>query len=136
MVIAVASLVCAGGSIAGLSAFLLSRFDAGGTTRTIRGSVAIEYGHYGNNTAGCFGRGGYDDLHVGTRVVITDATQRVVGVGEITATDERDWRCKLLFQVEGVPADSDFYSVIIANRDPLEVSAAEASKPLDLSLGR
>lgn len=130
--------ICGGGAALGVDA-LIQHTDLAerlSTTMTVSGTITLDYGDYGNNSRDCFGRGGYGDLHLGTPVVITDASGQTVAIGKISATSESDWRCKLSFRVEDVPKGTDFYGVTIAKRETLQLSASDMAKPLDLSLGR
>jgi len=112
---------------------------------TISGTVVLSNGEAPERTAGaCTGTGGYDDMHVGAQVVVTDAAGDIVATGRLTLDPNGPepagsgaYQCGYAFSIAGVPA-SDFYSVGIAGRKGLTYSATELESmgwDLDLSLG-
>ena len=74
---------------------------------------------------GCSGQGGYSDLTSGKQVTVTDASGKVIGVGQLSfGRAESDVTCPFAFEVKGVPA-ADFYGIELQNRGTLRFSAVD-----------
>lgn len=87
---------------------------------------------------GCFGRGGYNDIGVGTQVIIRDETNSIISSGEFEPDPnaKRD-QCKFVFYIE-VPS-AKFYSISITHRGEMVYSKAEMEKNgwlVELGMGR
>src|SRR5699024_4396606 len=64
----------------------------------------------------CSGIGGYADLGVGSGVTIRDANGTIVGVGEITDSEDVQPVCVFTFTVHDVPSGEGPYTVEISHR--------------------
>lgn len=95
---------------------------------------------YGRHTGICVGDGGYDDIHDGTQVVISDADGTTIAVGELGEGDptagngRKPGTCTFAFSVSA-PSGHDFYGVTIGRRGTMKYAADVLGKPLELSLG-
>jgi hypothetical protein len=70
------------------------------------------FGSYGFTTAadgrGCEGTNGYEDVHEGTQVTVSESTGKTIGVGMLGIGRRDDISCTFEFSVPDVP-DADFY---------------------------
>ncbi|MCR6706547.1 MAG: hypothetical protein NVV66_18290 [Cellulomonas sp.] len=121
------------------------------STFVVEGSVAVESDFVANMQADnttldgpCAVKAGYDDIKGGAQVVVLDAAGSTVGLGTLATvtldlpdgtTSLASAFCRATFRVVDVPAGSDFYAIQIASRDPYRLTAADARKPVELSLG-
>lgn len=83
----------------------------------------------GNAYAGnCQGENGYDDIHAGTEVTVSDASDKVVGLGSLVGgivTKRNDVNvCGWTFTVTGLPK-SAFYKVEVSHRGQVTFPAAQ-----------
>jgi len=115
---------------------------------TITGSITLGLGNFlwssADNT--CVGRGGYDDMKVGTQVVVTDPAGVTLAVGAISDGspkigdrvdddgEELADGCELSFFVDGVPAGKGIYGVEVSHRGRLQYPEAQAREDLQLTL--
>jgi len=134
--------------VAGGIAALVLVFVPG--TFTARGSLTLsdtpdlaEYGGYGLSSqaisftgSSCSGIGGYADLGVGSGVTIRDANGTIVGVGEITDSEDVQPVCVFTFTVHDVPSGEGPYTVEISHRGKVTVTEqALADGTAALSIG-
>jgi hypothetical protein len=112
---------------------------------TITGTITVE--GLGNSTGveatrTCSGRGGYDDLHQGAQMVVTDQAGATVALGGVVGStvDPADVvfgspkKCVLNFRVDGVPAGKGFYGVEVAHRGRAQYTEEQAKAPIALTL--
>ena len=65
----------------------------------------------------CNGRGGYEDIEVGTQVVVRDQSDDIVAVGELgESVAERPNTCLFPIRVDGVSANRPFCTTEISHR--------------------
>lgn len=114
------------------------------TTFSITGEMTLPRGDFtwsqGLDT--CSGRGGYDDMTRGTTVVVTDETGKTIALGELqTGVADRDpdatdfaIRCRLKFDVTGIPEGHQFYSVEVGHRGEVQYTRDGLNRPLSLEL--
>lgn len=103
---------------------------------TASGGLTLTQGPY-TGAAGttCSGKGGFADITGGAQVKISDASGKVVALGELetgatlTFTD-----CYFSFSVDGVPDSGDIYGVEVANRSVIQFRKADAES-IELTLG-
>jgi hypothetical protein len=79
---------------------------------------------------------GFDDIHGGAQVVITDGDGKTLAVGRLA--DGRRVAptvCAYDFAVDGVPDGEDFYGVEVSHRGKVQYPRADLDKPLRLSVG-
>lgn len=100
----------------------------------ISGTVTLNDG-FGVEGLPCSGEGGYGDIREGAQVVVTDAASKTLAVGAL-GPGRRDAKqdCEFAFSVTA-PSGQQFYGLEISHRGRLQYSAAQVSKPLQLSLG-
>lgn len=101
---------------------------------TVTGEMHISR-NVGNLNARCFGKNGYDDIHEGAQVVVTDSTGATVAVGKLGRGEYTGGTCTLPFTIDGVPEGSDFYGIEVAHRGELTYSRDDLNEPLRLTLG-
>lgn len=80
----------------------------------------------------CTGDGGYDDLHAGATVTVTDADGSVValgslGSGRLQSDGSAFPPCVFPFTVSDVPAGFGFYGVEVSHRGSVPVTGEEAA---------
>jgi hypothetical protein len=115
---------------------------------TVIGAVAAHLDespeHIPSNNDPCIATDGYDDIHEGAQVIITDQDSHTVGVGELQAGTVRlavgpdDFNlCAFRFTVAGVAQGAKFYQVHVGNqnRGQLQYTEDEIRKPVELSIG-
>lgn len=99
---------------------------------TITGTVTIN--------ATCGQVRGYDDIHTGTQVIVTDAAGTVIATGYITDEGRVTFsgpltRCTLPFMVTDVPEGKDFYGIEISRRGKVTFTEDQVRQPLTLTIG-
>ena len=90
----------------------------------------------------CFGFNGYDDLHLGTSVTVSDGEGNVIGVGEVRSSEVKSEAstsrsCAFKFVVEDLPR-ADFYAVEVSHRGAVTFSFDELEEEgwrIQLSIG-
>jgi hypothetical protein len=74
---------------------------------------------------GCSGQGGYSDLTSGRQITVSDATGKVIGVGQLSyGRAESEVTCRFPFEVKGLPA-ADFYGIELQRRGTLRYPIAD-----------
>jgi hypothetical protein len=116
---------------------------------TVTGALTLGLGDFmwDGDKQVCWGSGGYDDMKLGTQVVVSDAAGATIAIGAISDAspvlgdrtgDDGDPLadgCELSFFVDGVPAGKGFYGVEVSHRGRLQYSEAEIRGDLKLTLG-
>ncbi|MGW0551526.1 hypothetical protein [Streptomyces altiplanensis] len=97
-------------------------------TFTLTGDFTLTDGAISDDTGGCEGSGGYEDIELGTSVTVYDAGGSVIATSSLILSefDEAAETCTYDVAVDDVPADEDFYQVEIGHRGKLQLSAEEA----------
>jgi hypothetical protein len=106
-------------------------------TFTFKGELTLYAS--GNTTVGsCNGTGGYSDLRQGASVTIYNSAGSIIGSGLLPEGQATGiGNCVWDFQIESIPAGSDFYQVEVTHRGRLTVSSQEAtSGNFAASIGR
>lgn len=91
---------------------------------------------------GCVPQDGYNDIHRGAQVTITDASGKVIGLTELKggtlwtkgAKVYGDTHCEFDFDAV-VPGGQSFYGVEVAHRGVVRYRASDLSERLHLTLG-
>ncbi len=104
-------------------------------TITVRGTVTLIDDKMSFRNGNCVGRGGYDDIYAGAQVVVSDASGKTVGLGELEGGTPSNGNCVFSFAVKDVPRGIDFYGVTVGNRKGMRFTEADVAQPLALSLG-
>jgi hypothetical protein len=79
---------------------------------------------------------GITDLAPGATVTIRNAGGETVALGQLGEyTHDRNGQCTFKWAVEGVPADSEFYSVEVSNRGEVNVTREELQEGVTLRVG-
>ncbi|WP_281901932.1 hypothetical protein [Micromonospora humidisoli] len=104
----------------------------------VRGTFTLELPNFGwsSQTNICAGTGGHDDIAGGTKVVVTDNTGTIVGVGALDQgqpqTDPEDRTradsCLFQFTVKDVPSGKGFYSIEVSNRGKVQSKESDLAK--------
>ncbi|WKU03765.1 hypothetical protein [Micromonospora sp. HUAS LYJ1] len=104
----------------------------------VRGTFTLELPNFGwsSQTNICAGTGGHDDIAGGTKVVVTDNTGTIVGVGALDQgqpqTDPEDRTradsCLFQFTVKDVPSGKGFYSIEVSNRGKVQFKETDLAK--------
>lgn len=109
-------------------------------TLTVTGVMTVDAGSLQSlvdPSRDCFTSRGYNDIHEGTHVTVTDGRGDVVGVGELGpvrwSVDGSD--CEHSFTVYDIAADRPFYGVEVAHRGVLTYPESEIRGALQLTLG-
>lgn len=79
---------------------------------------------------GCYNPG-YDDIHAGTQVVITDEHATTLALGAL----EESGFCKWIFVIDKVPAGKNFYGISIGRRGTIQYTEQQLQQSVQLSLG-
>ena len=112
---------------AGSAAWLLSH--GGGpvfrapTSFTVQGTLTIQGGD-------CSGWG-YEDLHDGTEVTLTDENDKLLAVGALTRTST----CSFTFSFDNVPPGRQFYGVTVTHRGTLHDNEQQLRQGVELTIG-
>ncbi len=92
------------------------------------------------NGEACATERGFSDIQGGQKVVIRDASDKIVAIGELSdGKYKKDtlWTCVFSFSVPEIP-ESKFYTIAIGGRKPIAASLEELKTKgwtLDLSIG-
>jgi hypothetical protein len=98
---------------------------------------------FGSSTGSCIGQSGYQDIGVGTSIVISDAEGTTVAVGSLASEGKsttnpdrliRPIACTWNFTVRDVPEGSRFYGVSIGKRGTQQYSRGDLDKVIHLTL--
>lgn len=84
---------------------------------------------------GCEGTGGYNDLHQGTPVTVTDQTGAIVALGSLTSGVPSGDSCMFVFGVSNVPAGKGFYGVAVSHRGSVQYTEQQLRDGVSLSVG-
>lgn len=113
-------------------------------TFTVRGNLALAQTTLNRNTAdpSCAGRGGYSDIRNGAQVKISDASGKIVALGELEdafAVQMNEGmpgtsHCVLYFKVEGVPDGGSMYGIEVSHRGVVQFARDEI-EDVSLNLG-
>jgi hypothetical protein len=110
------ALIVAAVVVLALAVFGIAKLT-GPSKHTLHGTLTLE-GSYGFNPSsiGCSGTGGFDDLHMGTDVTVTDGAGKTIGVGNLRpgTAASGNGSCVFSFDIDDVPA-ADFYQVTAGN---------------------
>lgn len=108
---------------------------AGPSPYRVTGSVTLPRGYDGLST--CAGNGGYQDIHEGAQVVISDSAGATIALGRLDAGSASGGRgCVLPFSVPNVPAGKGFYGIEVSHRGILRYEEHDIStREIELSLG-
>lgn len=111
---------------------------------SVSGFMTLELGGFSwsSTTDTCTGTGGYDDIHFGTQVVITDPSSNTIALGQLgygiprrdPNNTSRATECRFPFKVAGVPGGHQFYGIEISHRGKLQYARDEIVGPLELVL--
>jgi hypothetical protein len=98
---------------------------------TIRGRLTLVTADLREAGAACAGQGGYADIQAGKPVTVSDASGRIIGVGQLTAGHRgasreaaRDGACDFEFAIAGVP-EVNVYAIELEGRGTLQYSLRE-----------
>lgn len=83
------------------------------------------------DVTGCY-KPGFEDVHPGAQVVVSDSTEKTVAIGDLEGGGEA---CQYRFTVTNVPAGLGFYGVEVSHRGRLQYSEDQIREPVRLSLG-
>lgn len=112
-------------------------------SRTVTGTLTLNDadGFTWSSETGCVGDGGYDDIHGGTQVVITDSAGATVALGKLdqgkldgTIKGQTADQCKFTFAVPGVPTGKGFYGVEVGKRGRVQYPEQQLFSALALTL--
>lgn len=111
---------------------------------SVSGFLTLESGGFiwSSATDVCSGKDGYDDIHAGTQVVVSDASGTTIAIGELgTGLARRDpdnisraTECRFPFKVTGVPGGHEFYGLAIGRRGKLDFPRDRIAGPHELNL--
>ncbi len=84
--------------------------------RTLTGILRLRSSSIRLDGLGCKGAEGYDDIHEGAQVTVTDQGGRVLGLGMLGSSVLEDTStCRFSWSVSGLP-DTAFYGVEMASQ--------------------
>lgn len=99
------------------------------------GTLALVTTSLGSSADGCYGTGGYSDIHRGTQVVISDASGKTVALGALSGGGRGGaTRCEFSFHVDGIPKGEAFYKVEVSHRGGIQYTESQLAS-LALTLG-
>lgn len=109
--------------------------------RAVAGTLIIYDSFTWSSETGCVGTGGYDDIHAGTQVVITDSAGVPIALGKLDE-GELEGRvpgvisdiCRFTFSISQVPTGKGFYGVEVGHRGGVQYSEQEIFGALSLTV--
>lgn len=104
---------------------LIAVLGCGGGNKLVTGSITVRDTDQAYSTgASCSTDGGYDDVRIGTDVVVKDGQGAIIGVGSLEEGEaDNAFDCRFDFSLE--VKDSEFYSFEIGDRGELSYSRAD-----------
>jgi len=104
---------------------LMAVLGCGGGKRLVTGSITVRDTDQAYSIGAlCRTEGGYDDVRVGTDVVVKDGQGAIIGVGSLEGGQaESAFDCRFDFSLE--VKDSEFYSFEIGDRGEISYSRAD-----------
>jgi hypothetical protein len=118
--------------VLGVGGFLGYRAILGGVT--ITGELLLSDPDLDDFAPTCRGEGGFDDVHEGAQLVITDEAGTTLALTRLVGGKEVDTNvCRFTFSAE-VP-DRPFYGVEMNHRGRIQYSKADASDGITLAIG-
>lgn len=110
----------------------------GGGKFSVHGTLKLTGDHLAIAGQPCFGTSGYDDIAVGTSVIIYDATGKQLVIGALgggTANQPGALGvCTFTIDVSGVPTGAGPYSIEVSHRGKVPFDQSTASD-VELTLG-
>lgn len=112
-------------------------------TLTIHGILTLTTGQFmWNDTALCWGDGGYDDIAIGSPITITDETGTVIGIGHIDTSQASEFapdftmpgRCTFGIMAKNIPANHDFYGVEVAHRGAVKYTKTDLANSITMTI--
>lgn len=111
-------------------------------TVAITGQVRLKQPAMAGAGIPCDGHSGYDDIHGGAPIIITDGTGKTVATSRLQQGETFDnWaglpgadECRFLFTA-AVPDGHDFYRLVIGARRPVMLTRMDMESPIVLTLG-
>lgn len=113
-------------------------------TFTVTGHVSLRLPNFAwaTNPDVCTGRGLYDDITLGTPVVVTDENGTTIATGTLgvgypirnPSDATRAVQCDLEINTFSVPADRQFYRMKIGERQTIEYNKFDIRQKLDIRL--
>lgn len=85
--------------------------------------------------AGCIGQGGYADIRDHVQVVVTDASEKTVGIGQVEKHTNKGLFCAYDFLVRDIPGGLGFYGVEVSKRGRVQYDEEQMRAGVTLSLG-
>jgi len=90
----------------------------------------------------CLAAAGLDDIRAGADVVVTDSSGKTIALGQLESgrlvadaeQPNAGW-CSFHFNVEDVPTDEQFYSLVVGSRDPKNLTREDLEGTIELQLG-
>ena len=74
---------------------------------------------------------GYNDLHDGTEVTLTDENGKLLAVGALT----RSSMCSFTFSLDNVPPGRQFYGITVTHRGTLHYNEQQLRQGVELTIG-
>jgi hypothetical protein len=104
---------------------LIAILGCGGGKRLVTGSITVRDTDQAYSTGAlCRTEGGYDDVRVGTDVVVKDGQGAIIGVGSLEdGQADSAFDCRFDFSLE--VKDSEFYSFEVGDRGEISYSRAD-----------
>jgi hypothetical protein len=104
---------------------LVTLLSCGGGNKLVTGSITVRDTEQTYSTgSSCRTDGGYDDVGVGTDVVVKDGAGEIIGVGSLEEGQaDSAYDCRFDFSLE--VKDSEFYSFEVGDRGELRYSRAD-----------
>lgn len=100
-------------------------------TLTVPGSEFEE----STNVYTCVADAGYDDIHKGTDVIVTDPEGTVIAKGQLEGGPRATGGCIFSVSIPDVPTGHRFYGIEISHRGKVTYGREELEDPVELSLG-
>jgi hypothetical protein len=91
-------------------------------TISVFGTLTLTSGFANLDGQRCAGRGGFDDVHEGAQVVLTDASGTTLAVGALLPGLIQSDGCVFAFAIQNVPSGKGFYGVTVSHRGTLQYS--------------
>lgn len=105
---------------------------------TVTGSVTVPSSHLGGDGETCLADDGYDDIAAGAQVVVKNADQKTVGVGDLRAGyTVGGVSCTFPFRLAVTPDGSRYYALAVGNnnRGDMQYTKEQLGRRIDLSIG-
>lgn len=120
-------LIVGAGIVGGAWAIIANSGPGKPATFTLKGTFTLTEDATDDDTGGCQGTGGYDDISEGASVTVYGANGSVIATGYLGDSKSPSYgTCEYAIAVQDVPKGERFYKVEVSHRGTVQMTAEQA----------